>query len=72
MTLEEKLRLLVIEAQTTEVRLNLRQVATKCGVEYNRLWRFMDPRKPDTLGAADAQRIYDTLSTTPLIPSDDI
>ena len=72
MNLDEKIRLLVGEAQNTGLRLSLRQVSDKCRISYDRLWSFMSPKRRGDLRVEEAQRIYETLSGKPLLSDDDL
>lgn len=72
MTIEEKVRELVDNVREPRGDLKLSQIAKKCKVDYDRLWRFMHSDYPDYLQASDAQRIYETLSGQPLLPSTDV
>lgn len=72
MNLDEKIRLLVEEAQETGLRLSLRQVSDKCLISYDRLWAFMSPKRRGELRVDEAQRIYEKLTGKPLLSDDDL
>lgn len=71
MSIEEKVKELVEQAREPIGDLKLSQIAKKCKVDYDRLWRFMHKDYPDYLQAADAQAIYETLTGQPLLPASD-
>lgn len=69
--LEQRVRELVEQAQKKENgALKLSNIARQCNVPYNRLYRFMQIQDP--LWSGDAQRIYETLSGKPLLPTTDV
>lgn len=79
MNLNEAIRALITQAQTTGDHLTLSQVARKIEFDgkdekafYHKLWRFMSPAHPDTLTSVEAQIIYETLTGKPLLPSSDV
>jgi hypothetical protein len=68
MSLNETIRVLIEQAITTGDQLTLARISRKTGVKYKRLWNFMNESKGGRLTVDDAQRIYETLSGTPLLP----
>jgi len=68
MDLEHVVRDLVRQEQENDLRLNLRQVASKVKVNYKRLWHFMSETQPGKLSVAEVQAIYEKLSGKPLLP----
>lgn len=69
MDLEATIRDLVRQEMENDLRLSLRQVATKVGIKYKRLWHFMSETQPGRITIAEAQHIYETLSNKPLLDS---
>ena len=67
MDLEETIRALIAQEQTTGLKLNLRQIAQKTGVGYKRLWHFLSKTQPGKLSIQDAQQVYEKLSGKPLL-----
>lgn len=72
MTLEDNLRGLIKQAQDNPPNLRLSQIAKLSGVEYNRLWRFVSQKHPDTLLSSDASQLYTALTGKLLLPPTDV
>lgn len=66
----ETLRELIRQAQTTEPRLSIPQIARLCGVSEPRLRRFKNGA--NTLPLEEARRIYEKLSGKELLPTSDV
>lgn len=71
MDLETTVRDLIRQEQESDLRLSLRQVARKVGVDYKRLWHFMSTSQPGRLSVKEAQQVYEKLSLKPLLPKED-
>lgn len=71
-SIETRIRDLIRQEQHTGIKLNLRQISDKVGVDYHRVWAFMSEKKSLQLSAVEAQVIYETLSGKPLLPQEEV
>lgn len=58
---------MVRHEQRTGLKLNLRQISDKVGLDYHRLWAFMSEKRSLQLTATEAQAIFEALSGKPLL-----
>jgi hypothetical protein len=70
MDLETRARELIREERESDLRLSLRQIAVKTGVNHKRLWHFMSKTQPGRLTVAEVQAVYERLTGKPLLSNE--
>lgn len=70
MDLEDTIRNLIRREFAADMRMNLTRIAKRTGVDYKRLWSFLQDKNPGRISAAEAQQVYEILSGNPLLPNE--